>query len=279
MNEKLKYRTFQVAILGAVVLIYLIGWFGPSLIKNYKLEQEHRQINIGGSDKELENSIEVYTKSLDSVSQLIKKTQKNYPFIYVCTNDSLFTPSDVTLYPSLDYYALKKHFPTSQISYIKSATKALNTYLQKEKKVLKVKTKFNNVSRQVKTIIADTVLDQFIIFTYFKPTTEYLNRPIIKMNSRYNLKKDTIRSRYFTYSLNNMKALNKIIHRSAIERPHHYQLYDDTFKFYITYCGSQISEEAFRNYCNDFIKAEFKKVKNKQVTYSKEAIKIMPFFE
>ncbi|MBJ2175841.1 hypothetical protein JBL43_16425 [Aureibaculum sp. A20] len=101
MAKEKSNTLLKIAIYGGTLLFFLLQWFGPGLIKQYKQNKENELITFGGSKSEAERTSLNHNKSIKSLSNLTDSVIKNNSNIYVYTNDE--TMQLCKVYPNLNY--------------------------------------------------------------------------------------------------------------------------------------------------------------------------------
>ncbi|UNY99839.1 hypothetical protein MQE36_05700 [Zhouia spongiae] len=244
--------------------VYLFEWFGPGLISYYKQKKEMEFIIYGGSKEEAEASIELYNKKVIALKKVVDSTVKANQSIYVFTNDS----------SSINRFSLS---PNIKFSKYESSPAPGNSLLTRNKEIVEKISSFlkyedslgyfGSIEKGNHTLtikhyrnLNDSLV--FKLITYFKPTPEYNERPIIKSASKTHSEKvDSFKIRSFKYKERHLKNLKESSgYSAAILRPYYKDFYDNSFKFYFVCLNRNISKEIFQKYIDYLLEGSLKEL-------------------
>ena len=250
------YIFFSIRAYIALFLLFLIGTCGPGFIRQYKKNKEMELIHYGGSVKEANKAIDLRNQKIIELQKAVDTVLKSNPSMYVFTNDTTALDS-VILYPNInfDVFEPPTFIGNPVIQSNNRIVEEVDSFLQNKDSMswYYVQLKKNNHTLNVKRYQPYNDSLKFKVITYFKPTKEYDERPIMKNRHKYahlyGKKKDSFETRNFYFRESNLKNIKKQYkYRSAILRPYYKYLYDDTFLFYFVCYNKNITKTEFKTY-------------------------------
>ncbi|SFS73055.1 hypothetical protein SAMN04487906_1465 [Zhouia amylolytica] len=266
-NKKIDWRYYLIVfcLVTFTLSVYLFQWFGPGIISYYKQKKEKEQIFYGGSKEEAEASIELYNNKVITLKKAVDSTVKANQNIYVFTNDTTNSINSFSLSPNIKFSKYQSSISPGNplITRNKDIIEKISTFLKHEDSLgYSGSIKKGNHTLTIKHYrgLNDSLV--FKLITYFKPTPEYNDRPIIKSAFKISsVKVDSFKTRSFKYKEKHLKNLKENSGFSAaILRPYYKSFYDNSFKFYFVCLNQNIPKDAFQKYIDYLLEGSLKEL-------------------
>lgn len=266
-NKKFNWKYYLV-VFGLVTFtlsVYLFEWFGPGIISRYKQKKEMEQIFYGGSPEEAEASIALHNEKVIALKKAVDSTIKANQHLYVFTNDTTSGIHSFSLSPNIKFskYNSSISLGNPLVTRNKEIIEKISAFLKHEDSL----GYFGSIEKGNHTLtikhyrnLNDSLI--FKLITYFKPTPEYNERPIIKNTSKRSPDKtDSFKIRNFKYKESHLKGLKENSrYGAAILRPYYKGFYDNSFKFYFACLNQNISKETFQKYVDYLLEGSLKEL-------------------
>ncbi|MCL5246937.1 hypothetical protein M4I21_14030 [Cellulophaga sp. 20_2_10] len=128
-QDKRNYGLLKFAMIAGLILFYVVQWFGPGLIKNYKQNKEFQNIHYGGDQSALDASVERYNQAIMDIRHYTDSITNKNSSLHIYTNDT--TELTASIRPNINYDVFNEYgFPRPVIQKNNAITAELNRFLK-----------------------------------------------------------------------------------------------------------------------------------------------------